>query len=181
MQRNAMNKTKDNDVLSEIIQKYKTKKKQLEKYDKFIDRNQRLVVGGPFILCLINILIIAIIIVGRTSSEHLNNNVNVKIVGFISLTLFIITVMLAFITSSRNSTKASLEKQLTSLKDKAIVLQRHTKNHNNITTDELGLWYDIKQDNDINHSPKTTTIICNRNYVSVGIRILIHCSGYQSR
>ena len=44
-----MNKTKDNDVLSEIIQKYKTKKKQLEKYDKFIDRNQRLVVGGPFI------------------------------------------------------------------------------------------------------------------------------------
>lgn len=158
MQRNAMNKTKDNDVLSEIIQKYKTKKKQLEKYDKFIDRNQRLVVGGPFILCLINILIIAIIIVDRTSSEHLNNNVNVKIVGFISLTLFIITVMLAFITSSRNSTKASLEKQLTSLKDKAIVLQRHTKNHNNITTDELGLWYDIKQDNDINHSPKTTTI-----------------------
>lgn len=153
-----MNKTKDNDVLSEIIQKYKTKKKQLEKYDKFIDRNQRLVVGGPFILCLINILIIAIIIVGRTSSDHLNNNVNVKIVGFISLTLFIITVMLAFITSSRNSTKASLEKQLTSLKDKAIVLQRHTKNHNNITTDELGLWYDIKQDNDINHSHKTTTI-----------------------
>ena len=132
MQRNAMNKTKDNDVLSEIIQKYKTKKKQLEKYDKFIDRNQRLVVGGPFILCLINILIIAIIIVGRTSSEHLNNNVNVKIVGFISLTLFIITVMLAFITSSRNSTKASLEKQLTSLKDKAIVLQRQLRDRKSV-------------------------------------------------
>ncbi len=53
---------------------------------------------------------------------------------------------MAFITAGRKSAKSKIEKQLAALKDEAVVFQKHTKDHGDITRDELGLWRDIEQD-----------------------------------
>ena len=140
-----MSAAKDSDTLSEIRHEYKAKKKQLEKYDRFIDRHQGLVVGGTLILCLIGILVVVDITSG-TTAEQSSDNVATKIIGLVSLVLLIGAIVMAFITGSRKSAKGRIEKQLAALKDEAVVFQKHSKDHSDITKDELGLWRDIEQD-----------------------------------
>lgn len=140
-----MSAAKDSDTLSEIRHEYKAKKKQLEKYDRFIDRHQGLVVGGTLILCLIGILVVVDITSG-TTAEQSSDNVATKIIGLVSLVLLIGAIVMAFITGSRKSAKGRIEKQLAALKDEAVVFRKHSKDHSDITKDELGLWRDIEQD-----------------------------------
>ena len=139
-----MSAAKDSDTLSEIRHDYKAKKKQLEKYDRFIDRHQGLVVVGTLILCLIGILVVVDITSG-TTAEQSSDNVAAKIIGLVSLVLLIGAIVMAFITGSRKSAKGRIEKQLAALKDEAVVFQKHSKDHSDITKDELGLWRDIEQ------------------------------------
>ena len=140
-----MSATKDSDTLSEIRHEYKAKKKQLEKYDRFIDRHQGLAVGGALILCLIGILIVVGITSG-TTAEQSSDNVAARVIGLVCLVLLIGAIVMAFITGSRKSAKGRIEKQLAALKDEAVVFQKHSKDHSDITKDELGLWRDIEQD-----------------------------------
>ena len=133
------------DVLSEIRHEYKAKKKQLERYDRFIDRHQGLIVGGALILCLIGILIV-VGITSSTTAEQLSDSVEARVIGLVSLLLLIGAIVMAFITGSRKSAKDKIEKQLAALKDEAVVFQEQSKEHNNISRDELGLWRDIEQD-----------------------------------
>ena len=115
-----MSAAKDGDTLSEIRQEYKAKKKQLEKYDRFIDHHQGLLVGGILLLCLIGMLVV----VGITSSAS-GDSVAARIIGLASLVLLIVAVVMAFITGSRKSAKSKIEKQLSALKDEAVVFQKH--------------------------------------------------------
>lgn len=148
-----MSATKDSDILSEIRHEYKVKKKQLEKYDRFIDRHQGLIVGGTLLLCLIGMLVV----VGITSSTS-GNSVAARIIGLVSLVLLAAAIMMAFITGSRKSAKGKIEKQLAALKDEAVVFQKHAKDHSDITRDELGLWRDIEQDNNADSHHKAIGI-----------------------
>lgn len=140
-----MSAVKDSDALSEIRHDYKAKKKQLEKYDRFIDRHQGLVVFAPLLLVLIGVLVVVGITSG-TTAEQSSDNVAAKVIGLVSLILLIGAIVIAFITGSRKSAKGRVEKQLAALKDEAVVFQKQSKDHSNITRDELGLWRDIEQD-----------------------------------
>lgn len=153
-----MSAAKDGDTLSEIRHEYKAKKKQLEKYNTFIDRHQGLVVFLPLLLVLIGVLMV----VGMTSSsvaEQSGNNVAVKVIGLLSLVLLVVAVVMAFITGSRKSAKSKVDKQLEALTKEAAVFQQHAKDHDNITRDELGLWRDIEQDTGNAHSNKGGWVI----------------------
>ncbi len=149
-----MSTAKDGDTLSEIRHEYKVKKKQLEKYDRFIDRHQGLIVGGTLLLCLIGMLVV----VGMTSGTTTGDSVAARIIGLVSLILLVVAIVMAFITGSRKSAKAKIEKQLAALKDEAVVFQKHAKDHSDITRDELGLWRDIEQDNNANSHHKAIGI-----------------------
>lgn len=148
-----MSAAKDSDTLSEIRHEYKTKKKQLEKYDRFIDRHQGLIVGGTLILCLIGILAVVGMTSG-TTAEQSNDNVAARVIGLVSFVLLIVAIVIAFITGSRKSTKGKIEKQLATLKEESVVFQKHAKDHDDITRDELGLWRDIEQDSNANSHHK---------------------------
>lgn len=141
--------TNSNDGLSEIRHEYKSKKKQLEKYNTFIDRHQGLVVFLPLLLVLIGVLIL----VGITSGST-GDNLAAKVIGILSLVLLAVAIIMAFITGGRKSAKSKIEKQLEALTQEAAVFQKHAKDHDNITRDELGLWRDIEQDTSGTHSNK---------------------------
>ena len=118
-----MSAAKDGDTLSEIRHEYKAKKKQLEKYNTFIDRHQELVVFLPLLLVLIGVLMV----VGMTSSsvaEQSGNNVAVKVIGLLSLVLLVVAVVMVFITGSRKSAKSKVDKQLEALTKEAAVLSK---------------------------------------------------------
>ena len=62
---------------------------------------------------------------------------------------------MAFVTGSRKSAKAKIDKQLTALKTEAVLFQKQAKDHANLSRDELGLWRDIEQEpSDSAHSSK---------------------------
>lgn len=143
-----MSAAKDGDTLSEIRQEYKAKKKQLEKYDRFIDRHQGLLVGLPLLIVVIGVVVVMVAI------EQSGGETTARIAGVLSTLLLIAAIVMAFITGSRKSAKGKIEKQLAALKDEAVVFQNHAKNHDNITRDELGLWRDIEQDNNANSHHK---------------------------
>ena len=138
-----MTTAKDNGTLSEIRDEYKLKKKQLNKYNTFLDRHQAFVVFMPLLLALIGLLVI----VGITSSSSTepNSSIVAKIVGIISLVLLFAGTVMAFVTGGRKSANSKIEKQLADLKDEAVAFQKHTKEHGNVTRDELGLWRDVEQ------------------------------------
>ena len=140
-----MSAAKDSDTLSEIRHDYKAKKKQLEKYDRFIDRHQGLVVFMPLLLVLIGVLVVVGITSG-TTAEQSGGNIAVKIVGLLSTVLLIAAVVMAFVTGGRKSAKGKIEKQLETLKQEAVVFQKQAKTHDDISRDELGLWRDIEQE-----------------------------------
>ena len=144
-----MSVVKDGDTLSEIRHEYKAKKKQLEKYDTFIDRHQGLVVFLPLLLVLIGVLAL----VGITSGST-GDNLTAKVIGILSLVLLAIAIVMALITGGRKSAKSKLDKRLEALTQEAVVFQKQAKGHDNITRDELGLWRDIEQDTSGNHSNK---------------------------
>lgn len=133
--------TNGNDELLEIKNEYKTKKKQLEKYDTFLDNHQGLVVFLPLLLVCVGILVLVGITSGTTQPGY---TVLAKVVGVISLILFIGAIVMAFVTGIRKSAKEKIEKQLSALKDEAIVFQNSTKREKAISNDELGLLQDIK-------------------------------------
>lgn len=149
-----MSAAKDGDTLSEIRQDYKAKKKQLEKYNTFIDRHQALVVFIPLLLVTVGVLVIVGMTSG-TTAEQSGDNVAVKVIGLLSLVLLLVAIVMAFITGSRKSTKGKIDKQLEALKQEATAFQTHAKDHDNISRDELGLWRDIKQEaGDDSHTSK---------------------------
>lgn len=137
--------SKDSDTLSEIRHEYKEKNKQLNKYDTFIDRHQGLVIFIPLLLVIIGVLVI-VGMTGSTTAGQSDSNVVAKVVGILSLVLLTATIVIAFITGSRKSTKAKIDKQLRALKDEAVLFQKQAKDHDNVSRDELGLWRDIKQE-----------------------------------
>lgn len=143
-----MSLAKDGDTLSEIQQEYKAKKKQLKEYDRFIDRNQGLLVGGALLLCLAGTLVV-VSITGSTA-----NSAAARIIGLVSLVLLLVAIIMAFITGSRKSAKLKIEKQLTALRDEAVAFQKYSKGRDDIGRDELGLWRDIEQDNSTNSQHK---------------------------
>lgn len=53
-----MSAAKDSDTLSKIRHEYRAKKKQLEKYNTFIDRHQGVVVGLPLFIVVIGIVVV---------------------------------------------------------------------------------------------------------------------------
>lgn len=140
---------KENSGIAEIRHEYNEKKKQLKKYDTFVDRHQGLVVFMPLLLVLIGVLVL----VGITSGST-GDNLAAKVVGILSLVLLVVAIVMAFITGSRKSAKVKIEKQLAALKDEAVVFQKHAKDHSDITRDELGLWRDVEQDNNANSHHK---------------------------
>lgn len=144
-----MSASKDGDTLSEIRHEYKAKKKQLEKYNTFIDRHQGLVVFMPLLLVLIGVLVL----VGITSGST-GDNLAAKVIGILSLVLLVVTIVMAFITGGRKAAKGKIDKQLEALTKEATVFQKHAKDHENISRDELGLWRDIEQDTSGSHSNK---------------------------
>jgi hypothetical protein len=144
-----MSAAKDGDTLSEIRHEYKAKKKQLEKYNTFIDRHQGLVVFLPLLLVLIGILIL----VGITSGST-GNNLAAKVIGISSLVLLVVAIVMAFITGSRKSAKGKIDRQLEALKQEATAFQTYAKERADITRDELGLWRDIGQNTNDSHSSK---------------------------
>lgn len=137
--------TKDSDTLSEIRHEYRAKKKQLEKYDTFVDRHQALVVFIPLLLVVVGLLVMVGMTSG-TTAEQTGDSLGVKIVGLLSTLLLLGAVVMAFITGSRKSAKSKIDKQLEALTKEAAVFQKHAKDHDNITRDELGLWRDIEKD-----------------------------------
>lgn len=143
-----MGEIKNNDALSEIRHEYRAKKKQLKKYDRFIDRHQGLLVGLPLLIVVVGVVMTVVAV------EQSDNGAIARAAGASSALLFLATLVMALITGSRKSAKAKIEKQLAALKDEAIAFQRHAKDHNNITRDELGLWRGIAQDTDKAHSNK---------------------------
>ena len=144
-----MSAAKDSDTLSEIRHEYKAKKKQLEKYNTFIDRHQGLVVFMPLLLVLIGVLTLAGITSGSTG-----DNLAAKVVGIVSLALLAAAIVMAFITGGRKSAKSKIDKQLEVLTKEATVFQKHAKDSENISRDELDLWRDVEQDTSGNHSNK---------------------------
>ena len=144
-----MSAARDGDTLSEIRHEYKEKKKQLEKYDTFIDRHQGLVVFMPLLLVLIGILVL----VGITSGST-GDNLAAKVIGILSLVLLAVAIVMAFITGGRKSAKNKIDKQLEALTKEATVFHKHAKDHETISRDELGLWRDIEQDKSDSHSNK---------------------------
>lgn len=144
-----MSAAKDGDTLSEIRHEYKAKKKQLEKYNTFIDRHQGLVVFMPLLLVLIGVLTL----VGITSGST-GDSLAAKVIGILSLVLLVVAIVMAFITGGRKSAKGKIDKQLEALTKEATVFQKHAKDHEDINRDELGLWRDIEQDTSGSHSSK---------------------------
>lgn len=140
---------KENSGIAEIRHEYNEKKKQLKKYDTFVDRHQGLVVFLPLLLVLLGVLVL----VGITSGST-GDNLTAKVIGILSLVLLVVAIVMAFITGSRKSAKGKIDRQLEALKQEATVFQTHAKDHNNITRDELGLWRDIAQDTDKARSNK---------------------------
>lgn len=138
-----MTTTKENGTLSEIRQEYKDKKKQLEKYDTFIDRHQGLVVGMPLLLVIIGVLVL--VGVTEATSEQMGDSLAIRGVGLLSIVLLVVAITLAFITGSRKSAKAKIDKRLEILRQEAVVFQKHAENHNDAGKDELGLQRDIEQ------------------------------------
>ncbi len=82
-----MSAAKDGDTLSEIRHEYKAKKKQLEKYNTFIDRHQGLVVFLPLLLVLIGVLALVGITSGSTS-----DNLAARVIGILSLVLLAVAI-----------------------------------------------------------------------------------------
>lgn len=141
--------SKDGDTLSEIRHEYKEKKKQLEKYTTFIDRHPWLIVFTPMLL----ISVVMLVVFGTTSStasEQSSGNMAAGIAALVSMALLVVVVVLVFITSSRKSARAKIDKQLEALKNEATLFQKQAKDHDNVSRDELGLWRDIEQGRDDN-------------------------------
>ena len=136
-----MSAVKDNDSLSEIRHEYRVKKKQLEKYDSFIDQYWIIVVFTPLLFSLINLLIAASIAHGAATGS--SDSIVANLMGISSLVLLLAGIVMAFITGIRKSAKNKIKKQLVVLKDEVVIFQRHTKDHSDITRDELGLWRDV--------------------------------------
>lgn len=147
-----MSAAKDSDTLSKIRHEYRAKKKQLEKYNTFIDRHQGVVVGLPLFIVVIGIVVVMVAI------EQPDGGTTARIAGALSIFLFLAALVMAFITGSRKSAKAKIEKQLAALKDEAVVFQKYAKDHSDITRDELGLWRDIEQTNNANSHHKAIGI-----------------------
>lgn len=145
--------TAHNKAIDEVRHEYKEKQAELKKYDSFLDRHQGLVVFVPLLLVLIGVMTI----VGLTESAtpgRSSGNLAVKIIGIMSFVVLIGAVVMAFITGSRKSAKAKINKQLVSLKKDVALLHEHGKTHENITRDELGLWRDIEKDSKADNSNK---------------------------
>ena len=83
-----MSAAKDGDTLSEIRHEYKAKKKQLEKYNTFIDRHQGLVVFMPLLLVLIGVLVMVGITSGTAAQS--GDNIAVKVVGLLDEALSLV-------------------------------------------------------------------------------------------
>lgn len=143
-----MSETKNGDALSEIRHEYRAKKKHLKKYDGFIDRHQGLLVGLPLLVVVIGIVVTVV------AAEQSDSEAMARAVGALSALLFLATLVMAFITGSRKSAKARIEKQLAALKDEAIAFQRHSKDHDNVGRDELDLWRNVERDASINNPGK---------------------------
>lgn len=141
--------TNSHEGLSEIREEYRVKKKQLEKYNTFIDRHQGLVVFMPLLLVLIDVLTL----VGITSGST-GDNLAAKVIGILSLILLAVAIVMTFITGGRKSDKSKIDKQLEALTKEATAFQKYAKDHKNISRDELGLWRDIEQDTNDSHPSK---------------------------
>lgn len=136
-----MSAAKDNDSLSEIQHEYRLKKKQLKKYDSFIDQYWIIVVFTPLLFSLINLLVAASIAHGAAAGS--TDSMVANLMGISSLVLLLAGIVMAFTTGIRKSAKNKIKKQLMVLKNEAIMFQRHAKEDSDITRDELGLWRDV--------------------------------------
>lgn len=135
-------------VLLEIRQEYRDTKKQLEQYDRFIDRHRMLTLGAPTVVSILGILICG---VSMLVAPH------ITVLVFLFLFL-IMTIVLITVSVRRNSAKMKLEKQMERLKREAVAYYRHTSGEANVTRDELGLLYDIEHSETKSHQKKTTVV-----------------------
>ena len=152
-------------VLLEIRQEYRDTKKQLEQYDRFIDRHRMLTLGAPTVVSILGILICG---VGMLVAPH------ITVLVFLFLFL-IITIVLITVSVRRNSAKMKLEKQMERLKREAVAYYRHTSGEANVTRDELGLLYDIEHSTARSHQSRIVVVaLCVVIASIVAIPTVIH-------
>lgn len=152
-------------TLLKIKNEYKLKKKQLELYDKFIDRHQVSIVGGVFFMCALCLSISF----GMQNSNAEGSNIVAIATEAMSFVFFIVTIAIAFVTGARKSTKNKIEKQLLNLRDEAVAFKKYTKEHGNVTRDELGFWRDMEHDTSQKNKINKSTL----RYQIIGALIII--------
>ena len=113
-------------VLLEIRQEYRDTKKQLEQYDRFIDRHR--------IVTLLIILVIGIVIVRAA--------ISFEVLVQPAIIVFFIVIAAAIIALSRRfSSEKKLHKQMAQLKNEVVIFHKYSREgYKDITRDDLGLW-----------------------------------------
>ena len=121
-----MGEQNNTSVLLEIRQEYRDTKKQLEQYDRFIDRHR--------IVTLLIILAIGIVIVRAAASF--------EVLVQPAIIIFFIVITAAIIALSRRfSSEKRLHKQMAQLKNEVVIFHKYSREgYKDITRDDLGLW-----------------------------------------
>ena len=161
----CMSTVEARNTLLKIKNEYNLKKKQLGLYDKFIDRHQVSIVGGAFFMCALCLSISF----GMQNSNAEGSNTVAIVTEVMSFVFFIVTIAIAFVTGARKSTKNKIEKQLLNLRDEAVAFKKYTKEHGNITRDELGFWRDVEHDTSQKNKKNKSTL----RYQIIGVLIII--------
>lgn len=151
----------DDDILADIRDEYREAKKQLRSYNKFIDRYTQSISIIPILLSFVGIMVSAIML------NSGNKGIGIFITC-LSLGLFVASLVLITICSTRRSSVIKIENKMKDLKQEAISYQRAIRlgiNKDSMLRDELGLFQEsahgtpLKQEDDISKRSSGTTFL----------------------
>lgn len=136
---------KEDDTLSELRQEYKDVKKELGKYDSFIDNHPFLCIFTPFILSLVMVVVAAV-----------NSLWWVWMAPLVLFIFFIVMLSVALFRSGKigriNTRLDDIEHEVKLFHSKPLSATGSSGSRDTFSKDELGLWQDVNSDD--KHSSK---------------------------
>jgi uncharacterized membrane protein len=137
------------DILVEIRDDYREAKKQLKRYNKFIDKHP---------LATISILLLlSLVVLPTVAYFQLMNN---GIMAYVSLGLIVVCLILAFVCGGRISSANKIVHKMKEFREEAAQYQRAAAlglGEKNISRDELGLFQEsLKEDSFVTQQNETT-------------------------
>lgn len=144
------------DILVEIRDDYRKAKKQLKRYNKFIDKHPQATISILLLLSLVVILTATAVLANGGSGSVLG----IEIAAVVSLGLLVGSIILAFVSYGRNSSVGKIEHKMKELREEAAQYHRVVAlglGEKNISRDELGLFQESSKEESLATQQNETT------------------------